>query len=70
MDEHIHIDDIARTIGIPAESVRTYAERYALYLPVIRTGSEVWYPPELCRYRDQGDTLRASTTRSSTCAKG
>jgi hypothetical protein len=46
MDEHMNIDDIARTIGIPVESVRTYAERYSLYLPVVRIGAEVWYPSE------------------------
>jgi DNA-binding transcriptional MerR regulator len=46
MDEHMQIDDIARTSGISIATVRTYAERYALYLPVVRVGGEVWYPPE------------------------
>ena len=46
MDDHMNIADMARTIGLPVEQVRIYAERYSLYLPVVRTGAEVWYPPE------------------------
>lgn len=45
MDEHMDIPGIARTIGLSVERVRTYAERYALYLPVMRVGADVWYPP-------------------------
>jgi DNA-binding transcriptional MerR regulator len=45
MDEHMQIPDIARTLGISLETIRSYAERYALYLPVARVGAEVWYPP-------------------------
>lgn len=44
MDEHMQIPEIARTTGLAVETVRTYAERYALYLPVVRIGAEVWYP--------------------------
>lgn len=46
MDDHMNIADMARTIGLPVEQVRIYAERYSLYLPVVRTGADVWYPPE------------------------
>lgn len=46
MDTMMHIEDIAERIGIPVATVRSYAERYALYLPVARTGAEVSYPPD------------------------
>jgi len=46
MDSLMHIDEIARTIGLPVATVQSYAERYALFLPVVRTGADVGYPPE------------------------
>lgn len=46
MDNHMQIDQISRQLGIPEETVRSYAERFALYVPVVRSGAEFHYPPE------------------------
>jgi DNA-binding transcriptional MerR regulator len=39
------IEDIARTFEVPVETIRSYAQRFALFVPAVRTGDEVRYPP-------------------------
>lgn len=46
MDSHMQIDQISRHLGISEETIRSYAERFALYIPVVRSGAEFHYPPE------------------------
>ncbi len=46
MDNHMQIDQIARNLGISVETIRSYAGRFALYIPVVRSGAELHYPPE------------------------
>ena len=46
MDNHMQIDQISRQLGISEETIRSYAERFALYVPVVRSGAEYHYPPE------------------------
>jgi DNA-binding transcriptional MerR regulator len=46
MDNHMPIDEIARHLGISVATVRSYGERFALFLPVVRTGADLRYSPE------------------------
>lgn len=46
MDNHMQIDQISRQLGISEQTIRSYAERFALYVPVVRSGAEFHYPPE------------------------
>lgn len=40
------IEDIARTFDVPVETLRSYAQRFALFVPAVRAGGEVRYPPD------------------------
>jgi DNA-binding transcriptional MerR regulator len=46
MNSHMQIDQISRQLGFSEETIRSYAERFALYVPVVRSGAEFHYPPE------------------------
>jgi DNA-binding transcriptional MerR regulator len=39
------IEDIARKLEIPVETIRSYALRFALFIPAVRNGAEIRYPP-------------------------
>ncbi len=44
--ELLEILDIAERLGLPASTVRFYRDRFILYLPTIRIGRHLRYPPE------------------------
>ena len=43
------IADVAKELRLPVETVRSYGERFVLFVPAVRTGGEVRYPPEALR---------------------
>jgi DNA-binding transcriptional MerR regulator len=45
MDDHLLIDDIARQLDVAVETIRSYGERFAFFVPVVRTGAVLRYPP-------------------------
>jgi DNA-binding transcriptional MerR regulator len=40
------IEEIARKLDISVETIRSYAQRFALFVPAVRTRTDVRYPPE------------------------
>ncbi|HEY7034795.1 MAG TPA: MerR family transcriptional regulator [Thermomicrobiales bacterium] len=41
----LSIEEIARHLEMPIEAIRSYARHFALYVPAVRTGAEIRYPP-------------------------
>lgn len=39
------IEDLASQLDIPVATLRSYAQRFALFVPAVRTGAEIRYPP-------------------------
>src|SRR5262249_5041377 len=46
MDNHMQIDEIARHFDVSVETIRSHAARFALFVPVVRAGAELHFPPE------------------------
>jgi DNA-binding transcriptional MerR regulator len=44
--ELLEIVDIAERLGLPVSTVRFYRDRFILYLPTVRIGRHLRYPPE------------------------